>query len=102
VNGPKTRLQWFNTAAWADAIGHFGNCPRGVVQGPGLVRFDLAAIKNIKISERVSTQLRGEFFNAFNHTSFLNVRTNVDFGDFGKILSTHDPRIIQLGVKFYF
>lgn len=102
VNGPKTAQQWFNTKAWTDAIGHFGNSGRGVVYGPGFNNWDLAAIKNTKIGERVSTQFRAEFFNAFNHTSFLGVSTAVDSGIFGHVTSTHDPRIIQLGLKVYF
>jgi len=102
VNGPKTAQEWFNKNAWTDAIGHFGNSGRGVVYGPGFNNWDLAAIKNTKIGERVSTQFRAEFFNAFNHTSFLGIRTNVDTGSFGRVSSTHDPRIIQLGMKLYF
>lgn len=102
VTGPKSAQQWFNKAAWTDAIGHFGNSGRGVVYGPGFNNWDLSAIKNTKISERISTQFRAEFFNAFNHTSFLGVSTNVDSALFGRITSTHDPRIIQLGMKLYF
>ena len=102
VNGPKTAQQWFNKAAWTDAIGHFGSSGRGVVYGPGFNNWDLAAIKNIKITERVNTQFRAEFFNAFNHTSFLNVSTNVDSSLYGQVTSTHDPRIIQFGLKLNF
>lgn len=102
VNGPKTAQQWFNTSAWTDAIGHFGNSGRGVVTGPGFNNWDLSAIKNIKVRERASLQFRAEFFNAFNHPSFLGVGTNVDSGSFGKVTSTHDPRIVQLALKLYF
>jgi len=102
VNGPKTASQWFNTGAWTDAIGHFGNSGRGVVYGPGFNNWDLAAIKNTKIGERLNTQFRVEFFNAFNHPSFLGVSTNVDSSLFGRVTSTHDPRIIQLGLKLNF
>jgi hypothetical protein len=102
VNGPKTPGQWFNTKAWTDAIGHFGNSGRGVVIGPGFNNWDLAAIKNIKIIERVNMQFRAEFFNAFNHPSFLGVSTNVDSSLFGQVTSTHDPRIVQFGLKLYF
>jgi hypothetical protein len=102
VTGPKTAQQWFNKAAWTDAIGHFGTSGRGVVYGPGFNNWDLSAIKNTRISERISTQFRAEFFNAFNHTSLLGVSTNVDSTLFGRVTSTHDPRIIQLGMKLYF
>ncbi|MHB8503103.1 MAG: outer membrane beta-barrel protein, partial [Candidatus Acidiferrales bacterium] len=102
LTGPKTAQQWFNKSAWAVAIGHFGNSGRGVVNGPGFNNWDLAAIKNIKISERFNTQFRAEFFNAFNHTSFLGVSTNVNSSLFGQVISTHDARIIQLGLKLNF
>lgn len=102
VNGPKTAQQWFNKSAWAVAIGHFGSSGRGVVYGPGFNNWDLAAIKNTRISERFSTQFRAEFFNAFNHTSFLGVSTSVNSSLFGQVTSTHDPRIIQLGMKLSF
>jgi hypothetical protein len=102
VNGPKTAQQWFNKSAWAVAIGHFGSSGRGVVYGPGFNNWDLAAIKNTRISERFNTQFRAEFFNAFNHTSFLGVSTSVNSSLFGQVTSTHDPRIIQLGMKLSF
>ncbi|MGH9397515.1 MAG: carboxypeptidase regulatory-like domain-containing protein [Terriglobia bacterium] len=102
LNRPATVAEWFNTAAFTDAIGHFGTSGRGIMQGPGRNDWDIAAIKNIKISERFSTQFRAEFFNAFNHTSFSSVSTNVDSSIYGRLTGTHDPRIIQLGLKLYF
>lgn len=102
VNGPKTAQQWFNKAAWVVAKGHFGDSGRGAVYGPGFNNWDLAAIKNTKISERFSTQFRAEFFNTFNHPSFLGVSTNRNSSLFGQVTSVHDPRIIQLGMKLYF
>ncbi len=102
LSGAGDRLQWFNTAAFTDAIGHFGNAGRGLVLGPGLENWDLAGIRNFKIGERVSLQFRGEFFNAFNHVNFTNLSTNVDSSNFGKLLGAHNPRTIQLGLKLYF
>jgi Carboxypeptidase regulatory-like domain/TonB-dependent Receptor Plug Domain len=102
VTGPKTVAQYFNTAAFTDAIGHFGGSGRGVVVGPGLNNWDISAIKNIKLSERFSTQFRAEFFNAFNHTSFSSVNTATDSSSYGRVTATHDPRIIQLALKLYF
>jgi len=109
LRGAGNRFQWFNTAAFTDAIGHFGTAGRGVVLGPGLQNWDLAAIRNFKITERSHLQFRGEFFNAFNHTNFTSTSScstgvcmNVDSSNFGKLLATHNPRTIQLGAKLYF
>ncbi len=107
--GAGSRLQWFNTAAFTDAIGHFGSAARGLLRGPGLENWDLAGIRNFKIGERFSLQFRGEFFNAFNHTNFTGtascssgVCNNVDNSAFGRLLGAHNPRTIQLGLKLYF
>jgi hypothetical protein len=101
-SGPKTFDQYINTAAFADAVGHFGSSGRGVCTAPGLNNWDIAAMKNIKISERFSLQFRSEFFNAFNHESFNSFENDVDVSTFGQLNGGHDPRIIQFGLKLYF
>jgi hypothetical protein len=109
VHMVKKQLQWFSTNSFADAIGHFGNSPNGVLLSPGLELWNLSAIKNNKISERFSFQFRAEFFNAFNHTNFGDtgpngggIGTNVDSANYGQVTTAHDPRQIQLGGKLYF
>jgi hypothetical protein len=103
LGGNNSRFEWFNQAAFADAIGHFGNQGRGLLLTPGIENWDMAAIRNFKIKERASLQFRGEFFNTFNHTNFTGLGTNVDTtSTFGKLTSTHNPRTIQLGAKLYF
>ncbi len=42
-----------------------------VLYGPMFTRFDLSAIKRIKITERVNFEFRAEFLNAFNNINFL-------------------------------
>jgi hypothetical protein len=101
-NGPKTVSEWFNTSAFQASEGHFGSAGRGIVTGPGFNNWDFALLKNVKISERFHTQFRAEFFNLFNHTSFSGVSTTLGSSTFGRVTSTHDPRIIQLGLKLYF
>ena len=101
-SGPGTVAQYINTKAFTDAVGHFGSAGRGVCTGPGLNNWDISAMKNIKFTERFNMQFRAEFFNAFNHVSYLSFDSNVDHSRFGRLISGHDPRIIQLGLKLYF
>lgn len=100
-NGPQTVGEWFNTGAFTPAVGTFGTAAPGVITGPGWFNWDIAALKNFRF-ERLNTQIRGEFFNAFNHTSFNGVRTTLGSSSFGRITSVHDPRIVQLAIKFVF
>ncbi|HLW85768.1 MAG TPA: carboxypeptidase regulatory-like domain-containing protein [Candidatus Sulfotelmatobacter sp.] len=101
--GPKTAAKFFNTAAFATAVGHFGSEAPGTVLGPGFQLWDISLIKNVKFGERAALQLRLETFNAFNHGSPSGL--NTDIGNpaaFGSINGWHDPRTMQLGVKIKF
>ena len=102
IHMTKKRTQWFSTNSFADAIGHFGTSGSGVLLGPGIINFDMAAMKNFNFGRRASFQFRTEFFNAFNHTNFNAVDTGRDDATFGQVLSAHSPREIQFGGKFYF
>jgi hypothetical protein len=51
---------------------HFGSSPRNGFYGPHYRNFDFSLIKDTKLTERVSMQLRADFFNIFNHPNFAN------------------------------
>jgi hypothetical protein len=102
IAGPRTIGEFFNPAAFTEASGHFGTAGRGLVTGPGTENWDLALMKNIRFSERFSGQLRGEFFNAFNHTNPNAIDNFLGDPTFGQVIGTADPRIIQFGFKLYF
>ena len=108
--------EWFNTSAFVpNAIGTFGDTGKNILRGPRFFDADLAAIKNAKISERLSLEFRAEFFNAFNNVNFGRPDSNLaDLGTtYGQITGmagssssntygTAQPRIIQFGVKLAF
>jgi hypothetical protein len=75
----------------------------------------MGLFKNIRITERWIAQLRGEFFNTFNHTNLTNSSNNfptlsVNSGGFGTITNAYGsvisdpfgPRVIQLALKLTF
>ena len=63
---------------------------------PGLTNFDLTLAKNTQITERLRMQIRGQFFNAFNHPQWNGVALNFNNAIFGRVTSAHDPRIMQI------
>lgn len=107
-SGPKTLTQWFNTAAFAPVpAGQFrnGTAGRGIVLGPGYSQWDLSLFKNLKVSERISSQLRLEAFNAFNQTNYSTLNTTftgTPGSSFGQVTGARDARIVQLGAKISF
>jgi hypothetical protein len=102
TSGPKTVNEYFNTAAFTDAVGHFGTAAPGVVLGPGFQRWDTSLYKTLKFGERASLQLRLETFNTFNHGSPNSIQTNVDSSSFGQVNGYHIPRQMQIGAKINF
>ena len=94
--------QWFNTACVVlptDQSKPFGNAPRNNVRGPNFWQIDLAASKNIALSDRARLQLRLEAFNLFNRVNFTPPAANRTNPTFGTITGTFDQRQLQLGVK---
>ena len=100
------KLTWFNTACFVatpQGAVRPGNAGRGVVRGPGFFNVDASLLKNFKIHERFSTQLRVETLNTtnwVNPSSFASL--NVTSTTFGQINSFRAPRRIQLALKFNF
>ena len=72
--------------------------------GPGQFNWDMAILKNTKITEWGTLQFRAEFFNIWNHAQFNPPGNNVnDPTNFGVITSSSNtPRVIQFGLKFLF
>lgn len=96
---------YINPASYSNpAVGQFGNTRPFSVYGPGYKNADLSLFKIFHINERMRTEFRTEFFNAFNHANFSNPNASIsDSGSFGKVYSTvNDPREIQFALKLYF
>ncbi len=82
----------------------FGNGGRDTLRGPDRVNFDMALLKNFKISERQRLQFRAEFFNIFNHPQFGLPGGTVDQPGGAAITSTlpNNQREVQLALKWSF
>ena len=86
----------------------FGNLGRNQIVGPGLFDLDFSIFKNLRVTERISTQFRVEMFNVLNHPSFFVPFSNealfnangspISSGGVIDTTST-DPRQIQFGMK---
>jgi hypothetical protein len=79
----------------------FGDSGVGIVLGPGQFNWDMALIKQTKITEGQSLLFRAEFYNAFNHPQFANPNT-ANLSGFKITSSSVNPRLIQFGLKYIF
>jgi len=86
--------------------------PRNLLRGPHLTNLDVALSKTTPITERVSVELRLEFFNVLNHPEFAQPTyadnaTNINSQIFGQITTTGTfrgpaPRIGQIAARLTF
>lgn len=109
--GQRTPERWFNTDAGFERasakqfVNNYRLMPSRFndVRSDGVNSFDLSAIKYTRITERVNTQFRAEFLNAFNHTLFGNPNLTPTSSAFGTVTTQRGyPRRIQIGVKVLF
>jgi hypothetical protein len=105
------------------AAGTFGTMGRNTFRDSGFRNWDFSVAKNWKLTERLRTQFRAEFFNVLNHPNFANPfggQNGFGFNDpsapgsFGcgcatadvaasnPVLGSGGSRSIQLGLKLLF
>ncbi|HEX3684112.1 MAG TPA: carboxypeptidase regulatory-like domain-containing protein [Bryobacteraceae bacterium] len=118
----------YNPYAFGDPTGlTFGDAGRNILNSPARTNFDMGLFKHFPLhSEQRALEFRAEAFNVFNHTQWLPMNTNgvsssnVDAACYGGPNNVaqypatcaandflippgaHNPRILQLGMKFIF
>lgn len=102
--GTRTAQAWFNTAAFVVPAAYtFGNVGRNTVYGPGMQTMDLAISREFAVGEKVRFQIRGEAFNALNHTNLDTPNRFVNTPQFGTITDAATPgREMQLSARVSF
>ena len=108
--GCKTGVSWHvwiscPAGAFTNAAGLVGNLSRNYFAGPGTFEWDASLVKNITISERVTTQLRAQVYNLTNTPQFQNPDTNFNDGTFGQLFSARiapPNRQLELAIRVSF
>lgn len=109
----RTFDRYFNPDVFAlPAVGTIGTAWNGTVfYGPGVNNWDLAVTKKFPFREKVNTELRFEFYNAFNHAQFSSVNNTANFDPttgqqvnsaLGQLTGDRGPRIIQIALRINF
>ena len=105
-HNPRNGRPYFNTSQFSEnALGSPGTAKRRFFYGLGLNNYDMALLKDLRLTESKSLQFRIEGFNVFNHAQFFgpqSVNGNIGSSTFGQVVSADPPRFVQLGAKFFF
>ncbi|MBV9742367.1 MAG: hypothetical protein JO099_01275, partial [Acidobacteriia bacterium] len=111
TNGAASSVTYIqNPSVFYNQGNAFGNLGRNVVIGPGFSNLDFAIVKNTKLRERITWQVRGDFFDLLNQVNFTQPVSSFGSSTFGLITGgTRFPagdggtsRQIQLAMKLLF
>ena len=107
LNGnPRNGQPNFNTTLFSvPALGSPGTAARRLFYGPGMDNWDVALLKETRITESKVLEFRMETFNTFNHAQFLGANSidgNINDSTFGHVINAMSPRLMQLALKFRF
>jgi hypothetical protein len=80
----------------------FGNSGRNILDGDGLIQFNLSLLKNFTIRERQKVQFRWEVFNISNHANFALPTNAVNAVNAGTVVSASNSRLEQFGLRYDF
>ncbi len=102
--GTRNATTWFNPKAFATPPAYtYGNVGRNTVYGPGLQTMDLGIAREFGVAEKARLEMRGEFFNTFNHTNLGTPNRFVNTASFGSITEVATPgREIQVSARVSF
>lgn len=106
----RTWSRWFDTSNFEKSVSkqlsyHYQvlSSRFGSIRGSRLNTWDLSALKNTRINEKMSFQFRTEFINALNQVWLDNPTTTPSSTSFGQITSERSvPRRIQMSMKLIF
>jgi hypothetical protein len=109
----RTPQRWFDKDQFVNPVDFtFGNVGRVLpdVRGPGTMNWDLSAIKNTRIRERMNLQFRFEYFNFLNKVNYGQPAAGFTAGADGRnvngaagtITTARDARVGQVALKLIF
>ncbi len=81
----------------------YGNGGRNILRGNRLLQFDFTVSKHFQVRESKSVELRGQFFNLFNTTTFSNPSSSINVASGATIGTTlNAARTVELALKLHF
>jgi len=93
-----------NTIVQNPTPGHVGNMAQynTTIKGPGMLLFNMAATKSVKISEGKTFTLRADAVNVLNKPQWGTPNTNINGTSFGRITSALGTRTVTLNARIDF
>ena len=95
--------EYLSRAAFApNILVTYGAQDRDSFRGPLSFNFNFGLHKDFPVTESFSMQFRFEAFNLFNNVNLNNPESRRTRGNFMRITSAADPRILQFAIRASF
>ena len=92
----KKVTEWYNPACFVlEPYGTIGNVGRDSLNNPNYFDWDMAFMKETKLTERLNMQLRAEFFDIVNHPNFSVGPQVLSWGS-AEVINPTNPNYSQL------
>jgi hypothetical protein len=106
-SGPHSVERWLTPAAFqrlnpVTQAGQFGNAGRNVARGPAFTNLDASLTRAFVLREEFRLQFRAEAFNVVNHANLGLPVADLNSPNFGRILTSSSPRLLQFALKLIF
>jgi hypothetical protein len=98
-----TTHQWLNPAGFTpNPLGTFGDAGAFSLEGPAYFDVDTALSRLFLVHKEQVLEVRFEAFNTFNNVNYAIPTAAENSANFGKILTSNSPRILQFAAKYSF
>jgi len=99
----RTPLEFFNTAAFANPSGLFGNAGRNTITGPGSNLVNLSVRKSFRLDENNRRiDFSWQVQNLLNHPNWGSVSTTINALNFGQVTSVRAMRSMTMNLRVRF
>ena len=97
---------WYNKAAFSVPQTYtFGNAARSYneLRAPNNYNESFGLVRRIRVAEKITATVRGEFFNALNRVVFGMPQANISSSGYGRVSSqANTPRQGQVSLRLEF
>jgi hypothetical protein len=94
---------WLNPSGFTpNPLGTFGDAGAFSLEGPAYFDIDTALSRLFVVHNEQVIEARFEAFNTLNNVNYANPTAAENSANFGKILTSNSPRILQFAMKYNF
>jgi trimeric autotransporter adhesin len=99
----RTKMEYFNTAAFAIPTGTYGTAGRNSIPGPGSMQINLSVRKSFRLDENNRRlDFSWQVQNLTNHPNWSGVSTTVNSLNYGQVTSMRSMRSMNMNLRIRF